>query len=132
MRFARFLVDRGQISIQQALGALDRQRRATPPFGRVALLHGLLTEEQVFDVLDEQDANPAPYRSFGDIVVARGWLAADDLHLLARSQRVSRPPIGQFLIRMGAIREPDLEQFLDAFGSARRGGRQTRCPPWGQ
>ena len=40
--FAQFLVDTNVIAAEDALQALDEQRRRTPPIGRLALKNGML------------------------------------------------------------------------------------------
>ena len=81
-------------------------------------MHGLLTERQVLDVLEEQDRS-GQHRSFGEIVRRNGWLSRAQLELAARAQRASRPPIGEFLVEIGAITVPVLRQRLDEYHDMR-------------
>jgi hypothetical protein len=110
--FAQFLVDRDVVAPQTALQALDLQRDATPPIGRLALEEEVMTMKQVMTVLAEQADTGL---RFGEQAVRMGYLETGELTRLLELQRVSRPGLSAILYDMGALTRRQLQTQRRAF-----------------
>ena len=60
--FGQYLLEKGRITSQQLLDALECQNDITAPIGAMALEQGLLTPAQIRQVLDQQRKKPALHR----------------------------------------------------------------------
>ena len=110
--FAQFLVQQEIIGTETALQALDLQRAATPPVGRLALEQQLLTMKQVFAVLSAQADSG---RRFGEQAVVMGYLDDAQLAALLAHQRDVRPGLSAILHDMGALKKRDLQKHRRAY-----------------
>ena len=110
--FAQYLVDTYVISAEDALYALDEQRRRTPPFGRLALKKGLLTMKQVFAILAEQ---PETGLRFGEQAVFMGYFERADMERLLDDQRRLRPGLCEILSEMGLVKKSILQKARREF-----------------
>ncbi len=110
--FAQFLVQREIIAPDTALQALDLQRAATPPVGRLALEQQLLTMRQVFTVLAAQADSG---RRFGEQAVLMDYLDDEQLSALLSHQRQVRPGLSAILYDMGALPKRDLQKHRRAY-----------------
>ena len=52
--FGQYLLEKGRITSQQLLDALESQNDITAPIGAMALEQGLLTPAQIRQVVDQQ------------------------------------------------------------------------------
>lgn len=105
--FAQFLVDTYVVAAEDALAALDEQRRRTPPIGRLALKKGLLSMKQVFAVLAEQ---PETGLRFGEQAIFMGYLERSDMERLLDEQRRLRPGLCEILAEMGIVKKGVLQK----------------------
>ncbi len=105
--FAQFLVDTYVVSAEDALAALDEQRRRTPPIGRLALKKGLLSMKQVFAVLAEQ---PETGLRFGEQAIFMGYLEREAMEKLLDEQRRLRPGVCEILAEMGIAKKTVLQK----------------------
>lgn len=110
--FAQFLVDTNVIGAEDALAALDEQRRRTPPIGRLALKGGLLNMKQVFAILAEQ---PETGLRFGEQAIFMGYLERESMELLLDEQRRLRPGLGEILSDMGVVKKAQLQKCRREF-----------------
>jgi hypothetical protein len=110
--FAQYLVDNDVIAAEEALQALDEQRRRTPPIGRLALKKGLLNMKQVFAILAEQ---PETGLRFGEQAVFMGYLERPSMEALLEEQRRLRPGLGEILAEMGVVRKGALQKCRREF-----------------
>lgn len=110
--FAQYLVDTNVIAPEDALQALDEQRRRTPPIGRLALGSGLLNMKQVFAILAEQ---PETGLRFGEQAVFMGYLERSSMEQLLEEQRRQRPGLGEILVDMGCIKKSALQKHRREF-----------------
>ena len=110
--FAQFLVDTNVIGAEDALRALDEQRRRTQPIGRLALQHGLLSMKQVFAILAEQ---PETGLRFGEQAIFMGFLERESMERLLDEQRRLRPGLGEILAEMGLVRKGVLQKCRREF-----------------
>jgi hypothetical protein len=110
--FAQYLVDNNVIAAEDALQALDEQRRRTPPIGRLALKKGLLSMKQVFAILAEQ---PETGLRFGEQAIFMGYLERPDMEALLEEQRRVRPGLGEILGEMGVVKKGALQKCRREF-----------------
>lgn len=110
--FAQYLVDNNVIAAEEALQALDEQRRRTPPIGRLALKKGLLNMKQVFGILAEQ---PETGLRFGEQAIFMGFLERPVMEALLEEQRRLRPGLGEILAEMGVVRKGALQKCRREF-----------------
>jgi hypothetical protein len=110
--FGAFLVQRGLVSTEHVLTALDIQREQQIPIGKIALEHRLLRMDQVFEILNRQgDVN----LKFGDIALDLGFLTRQQVDFLLAIQKGKRPPMGKILLEMGVLSRQQLAEALDAY-----------------
>ncbi|HZA56441.1 MAG TPA: hypothetical protein VE616_19520, partial [Candidatus Udaeobacter sp.] len=62
--FGQYLLEKGRITSQQLLDALEYQKEITTPIGAMSLEQSLLTTEQFKKVLEQQKKKS---RSFGEL-----------------------------------------------------------------
>ncbi len=118
--FGNHLVTHGVVTESQVVEALDNQRRMTPPIGLVAREAAKLTVSQVYKVMNGQEETG---ERFLDTAVELGFLDEKDIRPLLRRQLEGRPQTGEILIEMGlitmAVMQKELQEFL---GAAERDG----------
>ncbi|MCA8961882.1 MAG: hypothetical protein KDC38_15260 [Planctomycetes bacterium] len=112
MPFGQHLIDRGVITPQQLVEALEAQRLDQIPVGEIAIAKGYLSYREVTRILalrvDDRHASDL----FGDVAVELGLLTREQVEELLEDQRVTRMPLGEFLVRNGALSEDRLEAEL--------------------
>lgn len=112
MHFGRFLIERGLVTSDQVLAALDDQRRNSPFVGQIAIREGLLDPLQVLDVLEHTRTTGL---SFGRQAIQMGFLSIHDFERLGFLQRRSYEPLGEILVRHGALPRKQLPECLHAY-----------------
>ena len=115
--FGGHLVDRGRITNDQLVAALDVQRRSRPLIGRIALTERILSVRQVMRILDAQVTRAGP---FGEVGIELGFLTPDGLENLLGIQRDMTPKIGEILVQMGALTRAQLEEEISVFRASYR------------
>ena len=131
MLFGYYLVERGLISMEDVLEALDKQREHMLPIGQLATREGKLSEKQVYEVLEAQQSSRLP---FGAIAVELGFLSKSEVTGLLHLQMNSWPDIGDILVKMGVIEkdkvvnEMSLYEEKATLSLARRAGVSTAAP----
>jgi len=119
--FGTHLVRQGVITPEDLLEALDEQRRARPPFGRVAVVARLLSVKQVTQILDTQASDPRP---FGDLAIDLGMLDVEGVARVLYLQHRSTPRLGEILVRRGCLTPARLEAELAGFRRSYRPDRE--------
>jgi CheY-specific phosphatase CheX len=108
--FGQYLLERGRITSQQLLDALERQKGIMMPIGTIALERGLLSAVQVKAVLEQQKRSNL---RFGEIAVGLGYLTQAQLDELLEEQETShRVRLGEALVSRGYIALETLEKEL--------------------
>lgn len=121
--FGQFLLEKGLLSSEQLLSALDFQRRSNPVLGELAESMGLLSSADVQRISDQQRTEDA---RFGDIALKLGLLDAAQLDALLAEQNARRKLFGEILVEQGmldadtvgtqlALHQADREQAVQAF-----------------
>ena len=105
--FGTHLVERGLISADNLVAAMEEQVRQKPPIGRLALREGVLLVEQVWEILSLQADHwlkePPPHRRFGEIATSLGYLAPSDVTRLMDLQSRETPSLGEVLVKLGIL-----------------------------
>lgn len=110
--FGQFLVEKGIISREKLLEALDLQQETNLKFGEMALSMGLITARDVDRVHQMQRSDDL---RFGDIAVKIGILTEAQVEQVLTKQKNSYLYIGGALVKLGALSEMELEHHLKAF-----------------
>jgi len=109
--FGQFLLEKGVISAQQLLDALDAQRASNPTLGELAQQRGLLTAAQAKRVNERQRVED---RRFGDIAEDMGLLDSTQLGELLAAQKAQRKLFGEILVEQHTLDSARLETELAA------------------
>jgi len=110
--FGQFLLERGRITSQQLVDALEFQKSARPPIGALCLEHGLLTPEQVKLVLARQLKGD---KHFGELAVSLGLLTQDQVNELLQAQSSHKILLGEALMTKGYISVEVLERDFNDY-----------------
>ena len=111
MFFGEYLIEKGHVSMQQVLDALDRQREMIVTIGRLARREKVLSDDQIYMILNRQTETHCP---FGEAAVALGFLSGEQLEELLALQ-LNRPKIGEILVSMNALSKESMEAELCVF-----------------
>ncbi len=118
MQFGRFLIDSGAITAAQLVSALDRQRHDQIPIGELAIAKGYLAYRDVANVLALRVDDRRSSDFFGDVSVELGILSREQVDELIADQRVTRKPLGEFLVECSALTADSLQRELREYRSA--------------
>ena len=108
-RFADYLIASGRIARRRLHEIAPREWVDHEPIGRLALIHGLLTAEDIEEILREQEADDC---LFGEIAVRKGLLTPEQLDVLIRGQAMRA--CVELMEDMARAGEMDFEAGLDA------------------
>lgn len=112
MHFGTFLIRNGAATQEQILDALNRQRRAAPFIGEVAVTSGVLDVEQVLDVLDHQTASRLHFAEQARVL---GYISDEQALDLRRRQKAEFVPLGEILVDVGVLTRPRMIALLREF-----------------
>lgn len=107
----QFLMERGVITPQQLLAAIEAQRASNPLLGELAVQQGLLSQAQASHINQRQRVED---RRFGDIAQEMGLLDASQVAALLAAQKAGRKLLGQVLLEQGVVDAQRLEAELAA------------------
>jgi len=111
--FGQFLLERGRITSQQLLAALELQKSISRPIGTLALERGWLSAAQIKDILDRQKHKTL---RFGELAVQLGYLTQAQVDELLQLQETShRVRLGEALVLKGFITLESLERELKEY-----------------
>jgi CheY-specific phosphatase CheX len=111
--FGQYLLEKGRITSQQLLDALEYQKEITTPIGAMSLEQSLLTTEQFKKVLEQQKKKN---RSFGELACEMGFLSQTQLEGLAKKPETShRLRLAEALVCKGSISPETLEKELKEY-----------------
>ncbi|MFO1008934.1 MAG: hypothetical protein U1F29_02595 [Planctomycetota bacterium] len=115
MHFGQYLLKKGAITPRQILEALDDQRRTTPFLGSLAVGEGVMTVDQVLHVLDELNCCGPTGVHFGEIAMRKGFIDESTRDRLLELQRDHFQPLGELLVKQGALSQKRMAQLLKDF-----------------
>ncbi|MCB9555932.1 MAG: chemotaxis protein CheX [Deltaproteobacteria bacterium] len=110
--FGQFLLERGVISGEQLLAAVEHQKSHNRRIGTLAVERGLLDDTAVKQVLMMQRVVDA---RFGELAVSQGLFDDKQLEELLGEQRRVNLMLGEALIAIEALDETTLRQELTRF-----------------
>src|SRR3972149_421897 len=99
--FGQYLLEKGRITSEQLVAALEQQKTVQAAIGILALESGLLTAEQIKQILTEQRKTGL---RFGEQAVVMGSLTQTQVDELLQEQEVShRVRLGEVLVSKGYL-----------------------------
>ena len=114
MRIGEYLVSKGMVTKFEIVTALEQQRSMQQPIGRVAIRHGFLTINQVFDLLrlqtdrlDSQLPEDECHHLFGNLAVEFGYIDEDQRLEILRLQATTCPELIDVLVEMKVLTEEE-------------------------
>ncbi|BCS54878.1 chemotaxis protein CheX [Geobacter sp. SVR] len=110
--FGQFLVEKGIVTREALLRAIELQESKNLKFGEMAVEMGYVTRDDIERAHAAQFSKDA---KLGDILVEQGILTPDQLNEIVTRQKNTHLYIGEALVLIGAITEGQLQQHLEAF-----------------
>ncbi|RNC70346.1 MAG: chemotaxis protein CheX [Desulfuromonadales bacterium] len=110
--FGQFLVEKGVVSREVLLQAIELQESVNLSFGATALALGLLTDSDIEKVHNAQRSDDL---RFGDMAVKLGILTSDQMMQVLSRQKITHLYIGEALVKVGGIAADNLPTYLDEF-----------------
>jgi hypothetical protein len=124
--FGRHLTQKGLVTNEDVLEALNRQRSSHQTIGQIAVRLARLTPRQVLDILNRQVGGDD--RPFGEIAVSMGYLKTEDITMLLREQEHSMKALGETLVDLGVISREAMEKELEEFLQVQRANQKPAAP----
>jgi hypothetical protein len=113
MKFGLYLKNKGVISADELVAALEVQQSKMVPVGQLAIEEGILTARQVFTVLCSQ--SDTPHERFGEAAIDLGLMTRDQLMRLLVIQMDRKLSLLEILIQQRAIAPGQAEEELAEF-----------------
>lgn len=110
--FGQFLVERGLISRESLLKAIELQESVNKSIGDIAIEMGLMSQADVEQVNMAQRTEDL---RFGDLAVKLGLLTADGLQQALKKQSESHLYIGKAIVMVGALSSDQIDLYLEEF-----------------
>lgn len=110
--FGQYLIERGVLSADQLLAALEDQRGRNRRFGSYALQLGYLRPADVQRIQTEQQREDA---RFGEVAVKLGLLSETQVQEILLRQRQDHIMLGELLVERGDVTPERLASELSAF-----------------
>ena len=110
--FGQFLLERGLVSRETLLAAIELQDSINLKFGETALATKLVTEADVKRIHDAQRSEDL---MFGDMAVKLGILSHEQIGQILEHQQKTHVRIGEALVRVKAFSADDLPRYLEEF-----------------
>lgn len=110
--FGQFLIERGVLSADKLLAALEDQRGRNRRFGSYALQLGYLRPADVQRIQQHQQAVDA---RFGEVAVQLGLLSPEQVEEILLRQRQDHIMLGELLVERGDLSPEVLARELAAF-----------------
>jgi CheY-specific phosphatase CheX len=110
--FGQFLLERGTVSRDLLLKAVELQDSVNLKFGETAKAIKLVTESDVKRIHDAQRSEDL---MFGDMAVKLGILSQEQIGQILKHQQATHVRIGEALVRVGAFSAEELPRHLEEF-----------------
>jgi hypothetical protein len=121
MHFGIYLKNKGIITAEQLVAAIETQLNRLTPIGQLALEEGIISPRNIFDVLRAQGESPIV--RFGDLAIEMGLMNRNDLMRLLMIQADRKRPISEILVGQGVI---TAQQVTDEMLEFRRSQAKRR------
>jgi CheY-specific phosphatase CheX len=110
--FGQFLVEKGIVSREALLKAIELQETVNLKFGETALEMGLISVAEVERV---HKAQWSADLQFGDMAVQLGIITETQMQQVLTRQKNSHLYLGEALIQVGALEREGLDRYLQEF-----------------
>ncbi|MBW4054028.1 MAG: chemotaxis protein CheX [Proteobacteria bacterium] len=110
--FGQFLVERGIVTSDALLGAINLQDNNNLKFGEMAVAMKLVTPA---DIQRAHNAQMSKDMKLGDLLVEMGFLTLVQMNDIVTRQKNTHLYIGEALVQVGALTQDELQKQLDAF-----------------
>jgi hypothetical protein len=113
MQFGLYLKNKGVISADQFVAALEEQLGSLVPIGQLALEENVLSPRNIFTVLQAQ--SDSPNVRFGDLAVEMGMMTRGHLMRLLMLQADRKRSIAEILVSQGALTQQKAASEMTAY-----------------
>jgi hypothetical protein len=127
MHFGLYLKNKGIISAEQLVTALESQLNTLTPIGQLALEEGIISPRDIFDVLRAQSESPNV--RFGELAIEMGLMERDDLMRLLMIQGDRKRPLAEILAGQGVLTKEQSAAELAAFRQSMAKRRASGTTP---
>jgi CheY-specific phosphatase CheX/mannitol/fructose-specific phosphotransferase system IIA component len=110
--FGQFLVEKGIVSREAILAAIDLQEQKNLKLGAMAVAMGYLTAA---DINRAHKAQFSKDMRLGDLLIAAGAISAQQLQEVVTRQQETHLYIGEALVLVGALTKEQVQQHLEEF-----------------
>ena len=110
--FGQWLLQKGCVTSEQLLKAIDDQKKTNLSLGEIAVKEGLLTVDQALQINVIQQRTDA---YFGEIAQEQEMLSQQQVEHLLQKQKAFRKYLGEILVDNGAITQESLNRELQAY-----------------
>lgn len=110
--FGQFLVEKGVVSRDGLLKAIELQEQKNLKLGEMALAMGYVTQKEIDRA---HNAQLSKDMKLGDLLVEMGILTLERLGEVVARQKETHLYIGEALVQVGAMNSAQLRQYLDEF-----------------
>jgi CheY-specific phosphatase CheX len=110
--FGQYLLEKGKITAQQLVDAVESQKSVHTPLGALAIEKEMLTAGQVQKIHDEQKRTD---RRFGELAVSMGIMTHPQLIELIVVQASRKVLLGEVLVSKGFVDLEELEKELRTY-----------------
>ncbi|MBT1075873.1 chemotaxis protein CheX [Geobacter grbiciae] len=110
--FGQFLVEKGVVSREILLQAIELQESVNLSFGATSLAMGILTEADIERVHNAQRIEDL---RFGDMAVKLGLLTSEQMMQVLARQKNTHLYIGEALVKVGSFQADELPKYLEEF-----------------
>ncbi|MBN1664420.1 MAG: chemotaxis protein CheX [Deltaproteobacteria bacterium] len=110
--FGQYLLEKGKITPEQLLSAVEHQREINVSIGTIAIEQGYLSSQQVEQINKEQIRTD---KKFGEIAIDFGYLTQGIIDEILRMQKTRKIYLGESLIQKGFLALEELERELKLF-----------------
>lgn len=112
--FGQYLLEKGKITREQLLEAVEHQKSINVSLGTVALEKGMLNPDQINKIHFEQRKTD---KKFGELAVTLGLLTADQVDQILKAQMSRHVYLGEALVKKGFLTLEQLDQALKQYES---------------
>jgi len=110
--FGQYLLEKGKITAQQLVDAVESQKSVHTPLGALAIEKEILAAGQVQKIHDEQRRTD---RRFGELAVSMGFITHPQLIELIEVQASRKVLLGEVLVSKGFVDLEELEKELRTY-----------------
>ena len=123
MHFGLYLKNKGIISAEQLVAALEVQFNSLVPIGQLALEEGLISARDIFTILRAQ--SDSPQLRFGELAIEMRLITREELTQLLMIQADRKRLLSEILVWQGVLTAPQVELEMAAFRRERTKPRRA-------